>query len=123
LAVITNDIYTHEDAEFLSGRKVLPLERIVGVQTGDCPHMAIRDETVSAHARVRGRRQAGEAADRLSQASPRAVQAGNKSGWAAFAGRSGAWRHQRVSPNKRWGKAPRFEVVAVLLAFLRWYPG
>ena len=38
LAVITNDIYTHEDAEFLSRREVLPLERIVGVQTGGCPH-------------------------------------------------------------------------------------
>ena len=44
LAVITNDIYTHEDAEFLSRRKVLPLERIVGVQTGGCPHTAIRDD-------------------------------------------------------------------------------
>jgi urease accessory protein len=44
LAVITNDIYTHEDAEFLSRKKVLPLERIVGVQTGGCPHTAIRDD-------------------------------------------------------------------------------
>jgi urease accessory protein len=44
LAVITNDIYTHEDAEFLSRRKVLPLERIIGVQTGGCPHTAIRDD-------------------------------------------------------------------------------
>ena len=44
LAVITNDIYTHEDAEFLSRRKALPLERIVGVQTGGCPHTAIRDD-------------------------------------------------------------------------------
>lgn len=44
LAVITNDIYTHEDAQFLSRRKVLPLERIVGVQTGGCPHTAIRDD-------------------------------------------------------------------------------
>jgi urease accessory protein len=44
LAVITNDIYTHEDAEFLSRRKVLPVERIVGVQTGGCPHTAIRDD-------------------------------------------------------------------------------
>ena len=42
--MITNDIYTHEDAEFLSRRKVLPLERIVGVQTGGCPHTAIRDD-------------------------------------------------------------------------------
>jgi urease accessory protein len=44
LAVITNHIYTHEDAEFLSRREVLPLERIVGVQTGGCPHTAIRDD-------------------------------------------------------------------------------
>lgn len=44
LAVITNDIYTHEDAEFLSRKEVLPLERITGVQTGGCPHTAIRDD-------------------------------------------------------------------------------
>lgn len=44
LAVITNDIYTHEDAEFLSRKGILPLERIVGVQTGGCPHTAIRDD-------------------------------------------------------------------------------
>ncbi len=44
MAVITNDIYTHEDAEFLSRRQALPLERIVGVQTGGCPHTAIRDD-------------------------------------------------------------------------------
>ncbi len=44
MAVVTNDIYTHEDAEFLSRREVLPLERIVGVQTGGCPHTAIRDD-------------------------------------------------------------------------------
>jgi len=44
LAVITNDIYTHEDAEFLSRREALPPERIVGVQTGGCPHTAIRDD-------------------------------------------------------------------------------
>ena len=43
-AVITNDIYTHEDAEILSRRDVLPLERITGVQTGGCPHTAIRDD-------------------------------------------------------------------------------
>ena len=44
LAVITNDIYTHEDAEFLSRSEALPVERIVGVQTGGCPHTAIRDD-------------------------------------------------------------------------------
>lgn len=44
LAVITNDIYTHEDAEHLSRSGALPAERIVGVQTGGCPHTAIRDD-------------------------------------------------------------------------------
>jgi urease accessory protein len=44
LAVITNDIYTHEDAEFLSRSGALPVERIVGVQTGGCPHSAIRED-------------------------------------------------------------------------------
>jgi urease accessory protein len=44
MAVITNDIYTREDAEFLARREALPLERIVGVQTGGCPHTAIRDD-------------------------------------------------------------------------------
>ncbi len=44
LAVITNDIYTQEDAQFLARREVLPLERIIGVQTGGCPHTAIRDD-------------------------------------------------------------------------------
>lgn len=44
LAVITNDIYTREDAEFLSRRQALPLDRIVGVETGGCPHSAIRED-------------------------------------------------------------------------------
>ena len=44
LAVITNDIYTREDAEFLTRRGVLSPERIVGVETGGCPHTAIRED-------------------------------------------------------------------------------
>jgi urease accessory protein len=44
LAVITNDIYTREDADFLARRGVLPVERIVGVETGGCPHTAIRED-------------------------------------------------------------------------------
>jgi urease accessory protein len=44
LAVITNDIYTREDAEFLLRREVLPRERILGVETGGCPHTAIRED-------------------------------------------------------------------------------
>lgn len=45
LAVITNDIYTYEDAEFLVRSGALPRERIRGVQTGGCPHTAIREDT------------------------------------------------------------------------------
>lgn len=44
LAVITNDIYTKEDAEFLARHAALPVDRIVGVETGGCPHAAIRDD-------------------------------------------------------------------------------
>jgi urease accessory protein len=44
LAVITNDIYTKEDAEFLIRRGVLPPERVLGVETGGCPHSAIRED-------------------------------------------------------------------------------
>jgi urease accessory protein len=44
LAVLTNDIYTTEDADFLRRNAVLPDERIVAVQTGCCPHTAIRDD-------------------------------------------------------------------------------
>ncbi len=44
MAVVTNDIFTQEDAAILTRRAVLPVERIVGVQTGCCPHTAIRDD-------------------------------------------------------------------------------
>ena len=44
LAVVTNDIYTKEDAEFLLRNAVLPAERVRGVETGACPHSAIRDD-------------------------------------------------------------------------------
>ena len=44
VAVVTNDIYTKEDAEFLLRQGVLPQERIRGVETGGCPHSAIRDD-------------------------------------------------------------------------------
>jgi urease accessory protein len=49
LAVITNDIYTYEDAEFLMRSGALPIERIRGVQTGGCPHTAIREDTSINH--------------------------------------------------------------------------
>ena len=44
VAVITNDIYTREDAEYLMRAQALPLERIRGVETGGCPHTAIRED-------------------------------------------------------------------------------
>lgn len=44
IGVITNDIYTKEDAEFLSKNSVLPRERIIGVETGGCSHTAIRED-------------------------------------------------------------------------------
>ena len=44
LAVVTNDIYTQEDAQFLTRAGVLPPERIRGVETGGCPHTAIRED-------------------------------------------------------------------------------
>jgi urease accessory protein len=44
IAVVTNDIYTREDAEFLLREAVLPAERIQAVETGACPHTAIRDD-------------------------------------------------------------------------------
>src|SRR5262249_37744976 len=44
MAVITNDIYTREDAEFLVRRGALAADRVVGVETGGCPHTAIRED-------------------------------------------------------------------------------
>ncbi len=44
LAVVTNDIYTEEDAAFLVRHEALPPERIIGVETGGCPHTAIRED-------------------------------------------------------------------------------
>ena len=44
IGVITNDIYTREDAEELMRRQILPNDRIIGVETGGCPHTAIRED-------------------------------------------------------------------------------
>lgn len=44
MAVVTNDIYTKEDAQFLIKNSVLPADRIIGVETGGCPHTAIRED-------------------------------------------------------------------------------
>ncbi|GAB1775180.1 urease accessory protein UreG [Priestia megaterium] len=44
MAVVTNDIYTKEDAQFLVKNSILPENRIVGVETGGCPHTAIRED-------------------------------------------------------------------------------
>ena len=44
LAVVTNDIYTQEDAQFLMRSKALEADRIIGVETGGCPHTAIRED-------------------------------------------------------------------------------
>jgi urease accessory protein len=44
IAVVTNDIYTREDAEFLVRSEALPADRIIGVETGGCPHTAIRED-------------------------------------------------------------------------------
>jgi urease accessory protein len=45
IAAVTNDIYTREDAEFLTRNEALAADRILGVETGGCPHTAIRDDT------------------------------------------------------------------------------
>jgi urease accessory protein len=44
VGVVTNDIYTQEDAQFLVNHEALPAERIIGVETGGCPHTAIRED-------------------------------------------------------------------------------
>jgi urease accessory protein len=44
LAVVTNDIFTQEDADFLTKHRALPADRIIGVETGGCPHAAIRED-------------------------------------------------------------------------------
>ncbi len=44
MAVVTNDIYTKEDSEFLTRHEAMPAERIRGVETGGCPHTAIRED-------------------------------------------------------------------------------
>jgi urease accessory protein len=54
MAVITNDIYTREDAEFLVRRGALPPDRVVAVETGGCPHTAIREDASVNLEAVRG---------------------------------------------------------------------
>lgn len=44
ICVVTNDIYTKEDAQFLIKNSVMPLDKVVGVETGGCPHTAIRED-------------------------------------------------------------------------------
>lgn len=58
IGVITNDIYTQEDAEALMRMQILPLDRIIGVETGGCPHTAIREDAsinLAAIAQMRAR--------------------------------------------------------------------
>ena len=56
IAAVTNDIFTREDAEFLVKHKALSADRIMGVETGGCPHTAIRDDVVR---RIRAEVEAG----------------------------------------------------------------
>ncbi|REC57909.1 urease accessory protein UreG [Rhodosalinus sediminis] len=58
IGVITNDIYTREDAEALLRRQILPASRVIGVETGGCPHTAIREDAsinLAAVAELEGR--------------------------------------------------------------------
>ena len=58
IGVITNDIYTQEDAEALMRMQILPQDRVIGVETGGCPHTAIREDAsinLAAIAEMRGR--------------------------------------------------------------------
>ena len=58
IGVITNDIYTQEDAEALTRMQILPQDRVIGVETGGCPHTAIREDAsinLAAVAEMRGR--------------------------------------------------------------------
>src|SRR6201994_813353 len=57
IAAITNDIYTQEDAEFLTRAGSLPVERILGIETGGCPHTAIREDASNNLAAVAEMRQ------------------------------------------------------------------
>lgn len=54
LAAVTNDIYTIEDAKILARTSVLPEERIIGIETGGCPHTAIREDPSMNEAAIRG---------------------------------------------------------------------
>src|SRR5699024_2700579 len=53
MAAITNAIYTVEDAKMLASNGVLPLDRIIGIETGGCPHTAIREDTSMTEAAIK----------------------------------------------------------------------
>jgi urease accessory protein len=65
IAVVTNDIYTREDAEFLIRSQALPAERIRGVETGGCPHTAIREDASMNLAAIDGLMQEFHALDMI----------------------------------------------------------